>query len=292
MILMEISCTRPPMLNRYTHLTATVKGYPMYVYFGAPHDQITVLYEGKEPLTVPVPEYLIQDERFDYLGNNGYYVCVSFDAPPYEQVYFTVLDIWDNEWFRIPTDYTIESFWPFNQEPFCIGNSSPLMAIWSSQGTLCIYSCDDGSLLNEFFVDNPADSLINMEFIADDSYLLLQTDDGLLLIIDATNGTIVYSEVIYTYTFSGDLFRTYYDEQDRRLFIRGDLDYHGICLDIDTWTKLVGIPGMLGYDCETNMVYQATVDPQTAEHRITASYFPPADELVDIARELVGMDEK
>lgn len=60
-----------PMLNRYTHLTATVKGYPMYVYFGAPHDQITVLYEGKEPLTVPVPEYLIQDERFDYLGNNG-----------------------------------------------------------------------------------------------------------------------------------------------------------------------------------------------------------------------------
>ena len=131
-----------------------------------------------------------------------------------------------------------------------------------------------------------------MEFIADDSYLLLQTDDGLLLILDATNGTIVYSEVIYTYTFSDDLFRTYYDEQDRRLFIKGDLDYHGICLDIDTWTKLVGIPGMLGYDCETNMVYQATVDSQTAEHRITASYFPPTYELIGIARELVGMDER
>lgn len=283
-----------PMLKAYQHLIATVNGSPMHVYTGAPYDQIKIWYGGREYLTAQLPEYLLHNERYDYLGNNGYYVCAAIDAPPEERVYFAVLDIWDNEWFRIPSDYTIETFYwgPYDQEPFCIGNESPLMAIWSRKGTLCVYNCDDGCLVNEFFVDIPPASLISMEFIVDDSYIMLQTDDGLLLILEAASGTVVYNEVLYTYTFSNVLFRPYYDKQDRRLFICGDLEHHGICLDTNTWTKMASIPGMIGYDSETNLVYQATVDPETAENRITASYFPPADELIEIARELVGIDER
>ena len=59
-----------------------------------------------------------------------------------------------------------------------------------------------------------------------------------------------------------------------------------------TWTKMANIPGMIGYDSETNMVYQTSTELLTAGSRITASYFPSSGELIEIARSLVGMDEK
>ena len=131
-----------------------------------------------------------------------------------------------------------------------------------------------------------------MEFIADDSYLMLQTDSGLLLLLDATSGTIVYFEVLCPNSRSDYIWKPFYDRQEQRLFIRTNLSFNSICIDTATWTKMADIPGMIGYDSETNMVYQTSTELLTAGSRITASYFPPADEMISIARELVGMDER
>lgn len=284
----------PDTLDRYSNKVTTVDGSPMYAYQSDSDNLTKIWYDGTEYPLAPMPEDFLYDEWNDALGNNGYYVYTAFDIFPKERIYFAVYDFWDSEWFRIPTDHTYESFYPgyFNQEPFCIGNVSPLMAFWTSQGNLRIYSCDDGQLVNEFLVDIPIASLINMEFVAEDAYLMLQTDESLLLILDVTSGTIVYREILCFDRYYNFIWTPYYDPQDHRLFIRGVLTNDSICLDTNTWTKMASIPGMIGYDSETNLVYQATVDPETAENRITASYFPPADELIEIARELVGIDER
>jgi hypothetical protein len=155
-----------------------------------------------------------------------------------------------------------------------------------------MHSCrDNGSIVNEFSVDISNSYLKNVEFVVDDTYLLLQTGNNLLLILDVTNNRKgVYSEVIYPDADIRCILRPFYDPQEQRLLIKGDLDHDSICIDTKTWTKLARIPKMLGYDSETNMVYQMTVDPATAEHRIIATYFPPTDELIQIARSLVGID--
>ena len=276
------------MLDRYDHQIATVNNAPLYVHTNYPQGHLEIWYEDTIYHTAQVPEEFLYHEWDFCLGNNGYLVCSPISFPPDQQIYWDILDIFDNEWFRIPTDHTVESFYP--EHVFCIGNVSPLMAFQSRQGNLCIYNCDDGSLVNEFSIDIPSSSLMNMQFIVDDAYLMLQSEEGLLLFLDVASGTVVYNEVIYPNSYSNFILQPYYDRQEQRLFIKGDLNYNSICLDTVTWTKLVSIPSMLGYDSETNMVFQTMTDPETAEETITASYFPSSGELIEIARSLVEMD--
>ena len=282
------------MLEWYNHEIATVNNTPLFLYMDYRDAQVRIWHDGTEYSVVNIPEYLKDDEWYGSLGNNGYYVCTYHEMFPKEQVYFAVLDVLDNEWYCIPTDHTIDSFtlgyasW----SNYCIGNVSPRLAIWNRQGNLCIYNCDDGNLESEFLVDISTASLMHMEFIADDSYLMLQTDSGLLLLLDATSGTIVYFEVLCPNSRSDYIWKPFYDRQEQRLFIRTNLSFNSICIDTATWTKMADIPGMIGYDSETNMVYQTSTELLTAGSRITASYFPPADEMISIARELVGMDER
>lgn len=285
------------MLEWYNHEIATVNNTTVFLYHEYAEDQfeqIRIWRDSKEFPTVQLPKYLIHDERFGCLGNNGYYVYSAFGSPPEEYQYFAVLDISDSEWCRIQTGHTIESYYsaPYYQEPFCIGNSSPLIAFCDRAGRICIYRCDDGSLVRELSMEVPLASMQNMEFIADDTCLLIQTMDDLLLIIDINSGTIVYSEVLCPDSRSDYIWRPFYDQQEQRLFIRTNLSYDSICIDTATWTKMANIPGMIGYDSETNMVYQTSTELLTAGSRITASYFPSSGELIEIARSLVGMDEK
>jgi hypothetical protein len=279
------------MLHRYRYMITTVNNSPLYVYNGQ-YGCLKIWYADANSLTTQIPEEYLYDGGNEVLGNNGYYVRIFTDATSEDQVCFAVLDIWDNEWFRIPTDHTNYSFrlWDSTMEPFCIGNVSPLMAFLNTAGSICVYSCDDGSLIGEFSMDLPASSLINMEFVADDSYLMLQTYDGMFRILDVKDGTVAYSEIIYQYASSRYVLESFYDSQEQRLFIKGDLEHDSICIDTKTWSKLASIPKMLGYDSKNNMVYQVTVDPETSEHRIVATYFPPTDELIEIARSLVGLD--
>lgn len=282
------------MLEWNNHEIATVNNAPLFLYMNYRDSQVRIWYDGTEYSAVNIPEHLKDDEWYGSLGNNGYYVCTYYEMFPKEQVCFAVLDVLDNEWYCIPTDHTIDSFtlgyasW----SNYCIGNVSPRLAICNSQGNLCIYNCDDGKLESEFFVDVSTASLMHMEFVADDSYLMLQTDSGLLLILDATSGTIVYNEVLCPDSRSDYIWQPFYDQQEQRLFIRTNLQYDSICIDTVTWTKMADIPGMIGYDSETNMVYQTNTELLTAGSRITASYFPSSGELIKIARSLVGMDER
>lgn len=264
------------MLEWYNHEIATVNNAPLFLYMDYRDAQVRIWYDGTEYSVVNIPEYLKDDEWYGSLGNNGYYVCTYHEMFPKEQVYFAVLDVLDNEWYCIPTDHTIDSFtlgyasW----SNYCIGNVSPRLAIWNRQGNLCIYNCDNGNLESEFLVDISTASLMHMEFIADDSYLMLQTDSGLLLILDATSGTIVYFEVLCPNSRSDYIWKPFCDRQEQRLFIRTNLSFDSICIDTATWTKMANIPGMIGYDSETNMVYQTSTELLTAGSRITASYFP------------------
>lgn len=118
---------------------------------------------------------------------------------------------------------------------------------------------------------------------------MLETENGWLLILDVTDGTMVYREMVcsnhYSYAWS-----TFYDEQEHHLFVEVGDAYGGICIDTRTWTKLLDIPNMLGYDQRTKSVYQAVWNEEQFGYLITATYFPPADELIEIAREYVGME--
>ena len=107
--------------------------------------------------------------------------------------------------------------------------------------------------------------------------------------MDVTDGTVAYCEIMRTDYFYV-VWSASYDEQEQRLFVNGGKDFSSICIDTRTWTKLLDIPNMLGYDQRTKSVYKAVWDLEQEDYFLKATYFPPADELIEIAREFVGMD--
>ena len=84
-----------------------------------------------------------------------------------------------------------------------------------------------------------------MDFILEDRYLLVKTDDAQILIYDLSSGQICFHDKLNTRR--DGIARTYVDDGNQRLYI---IDSTGACLCIDlrSWTTLGSGSSILCYD--------------------------------------------
>lgn len=168
--------------------------------------------------------------------------------------------------------------------------SRDLYAGLTGQKTIDIFEIESGKRVCQIPFALPHSALASVRFLMDDRYLLLQTITEQISICDTSTGEIVYTEWDEALTSTAQLYCVE-DPAHSRLYIRkehnGTVGDSASCIDTRTWTKIADIPGFVTLDPRSNTIYRMVDIPDELD-RLVACRLPGTEELISVARQLVG----
>ena len=137
----------------------------------------------------------------------------------------------------------------------CLSDSTGKLAYISEEGRLVVYDLQTGALEASFDLLFPSESVEDLLFIDHDRYVVCLANKQLVC-HDLQTGSVrtcKYGHQFVDSAFVTDLSNISVDSARRRLYI-GDAfgDNAGICIDIDSWTRIASIPYMIGYSQRSN----------------------------------------
>ena len=231
-----------------------------------------------EALQVPVKE-LYRVDRCLMAGENGLVLLRQQADDGIERL--AVCDTTEGKWFLPQTQLPRQS----GSEAFAV--RQPLLAAADKDGNVHILDMTTGSELLQFPSGVSPRSILRLQFILEDEMLLLYTEDGLLRLYDLNDGSVKYSTFLNDGTT--DHTRVWVDSENRRLYLANDVysrESYGLCLDMQNWTDLDVIPGLLFFDAQTGEVYQYT--QEILNDSIFSRFrVPDTAELYRLGRELL-----
>ena len=204
-------------------------------------DTMTLLVNGGETGEIPLPasRSFVPDptqyrKRYLFAGQNSCVLTFVHDS----------YDNYPSETFAL---FCPDAGWTEVTEPFTLRNTNAL-AFARRQNTMALVSDDNqvrlldlttGAQTADFSLQLPASSVLHMDFILEDSLLLVKTRDAQVLVYDITTGEIIFHHKLGS-TYSGRLY-TYLDNANQRLYII-DSNYSSkpntLCIDLRSWTTL------------------------------------------------------
>ncbi len=245
--------------------------------------------DGQKQSDVPFPAELSGsfsegETRCDLLINENGFVQLDLRDEDWECIcnnyYF--FSIWENKWYSFPGDECIHDT--------CLSTSKSTFTVLNNAGTIRVYDIPSGEEKLQFNITLHPSVIQDMCWIMDDRYLAVRVNDLQLFILDGITGEIVFSHTatminaatLWEYPLVYEpQFAT--DPSGKRLYI---WDQEGICVDTESWTKLVDIPHMLMYDSVSDKVF--TFDsfgiPENQPKHVTAVSLPTTEELVYIGK--------
>ena len=134
----------------------------------------------------------------------------------------------------------------------------------------------------------PYNCVLFMDFLLDDSCIVVKTLDAQILIYEISTGALLIHEQLETPNIGG--LRIYEDTQMRRLYI---LDSYlsgfdnGVCIDLDSWTTLGSGGGQLYYDAESRTLLRWK-NTFSGNDPLWYSRIPTTQELIQIGREIIS----
>lgn len=241
--------------------------------------------DGKEKTVVPIPEDITPElvkgtnwSRFLLAGRNGYILLADYgDGEDLFADYLVAYNIANGQWYRIKTERDATSAF------VSMSKVGTKMLMCDDSNVVYLYDIVTGVLEQQFPLQLPLNSVDQIFLFAKDQYILVKTIDLHVFIYDIGSGQIVYDRQIEGYA-SGNV-QTAVDEKNNRLYFWDDSDYDdmGYCIDMDSWTELAEIFGLMYYDTDTNEVY--CYDSTLWDYLVFRA--PSLEELVAIGEELL-----
>lgn len=251
---------------------------------------MTLLVNGEESAVLPLPQGHCFDSapekyltRKVFAGKNG---VVLTSCRPYEE--------------DIPSDalalYAPEIGWVDFSEAFLLNNPHALafasqekqLALVNSQNQVCLFQQETGELISSFPLRFPSRSVLFMDYILEDQYLLVKTKDAQVLIYDLPTGEILFHDKLGS-TYNGIL-HTYLDAENQRLYLI-DSYYSGnpncLCVDLRSWTTLGTGTRILSYD-ETRGELIHFDKHYDAQDSLSCIRIPSMEELVLLGQQLLA----
>ena len=167
------------------------------------------------------------------------------------------------------------------------GTGSRFAAVDESH-TVRVWDLQTGEETAAFPLRLPYNCVLYMDFLLEDSCLVVKTLDGQILICEIATGELLVHEQLST-AYTGSL-RIYEDTQMGRLYI---LDSNlssftnGLCIDLDSWTTLGSGGGQLYYDAESRILLRWK-NTFSGNDPLWYSRIPTTQELIQIGREIIS----
>lgn len=214
-------------------------------------DSMTLLLNGEETTSIDLPPEHTYDsapkevlQRQIFAGKNG---NVLISRNPYgADIPSGAFALYSQEtgWSRFTED-----FWLRNTNTVAFASQKKQIAMVDSQNQVRLFLTENGSQITTFPLQLPSRSVLFLDFILEDSCLLVKTNDAQILIYDLATGQIVFHDKLDS-TYTGTLF-AYTDDDNQRLYIIDSSTSsrsNCLCVDLRSWTTLGSGSKVLCYD--------------------------------------------
>lgn len=253
-------------------------------------DSMTLLLDGEETASIALPQEHAYDsapmeflERQIFAGKNG---NILISSNPYGT--------------DIPSDafalYSQESGWVSFAEDFSLRNTNAVafasqknqVAMVDSQNQVRLFLTENGSQITTFPLQLPSRSVLFLDFILEDSCLLIKTKDAQILIYDLATGQIVFHDKLGS-TYTGTL-SAYTDDDNQRLYIIDSSSSsrpNCLCVDLRSWTTLGTGSKVLCFDESSGELihFNSSYDLQDS---LSCLKIPSTQELVLLGQQMLS----
>ena len=233
-----------------------------------------LLREVALPETVKVSLYdnvqyyrmLVASQEYIYLSHYKDTQDTSIDA-------VAVYNIAEDTWSAIPSDNMM-----LTKAILASDSTGRSFVLLDDTDVLHRYDAAGNLLYSQPF-PVPGSVVRQLEFVANDRYLLVKTKDQQVLLLDAATGALLFRQRFGTQDLGS--IRCYTDEANHRLYLTDDYSAkdEGLCLDMGSWTVLARIPGFICYDATEDTIYRLD-----GEGSLISCRLPAMQELTDYYR--------
>lgn len=207
------------------------------------------------------------------LAISGEYVLLSHfkDAQDLSMDELAVYEIASGKWHRLSCDGK-----ELSAAVLAPSSTGEWFALLDDTDTLRLYSTRDGEQAT-LSLPVPQNAVAQLEYILDDTCLLLKTKDQQVLILEGSTG-----HTLFTARMDGNglgTIQAFADPVHNRLYLTdtSSASDPGLCLDMGSWTVLAEIPGLLCYDPVQDRIFFYQRSTQT----VLSSCLPSTQQLVD-----------
>ena len=179
------------------------------------------------------------------LGNNGIVVISNRDNPDssnvasYRTAEYLIYSIAEDRWTRLPNPVLSVGI-----PAVAVGNKEPVFAVAGYDQVLRVYDQSKDGVIKEYELPVPASSVFRMQFLMEDRLLvILQNSPDTVTFVDLEDGRVL-GQFHPGYVSKITCFQI--DEKSNRLYVTvSDGKWNGLCIDMDTWSVVAEIPGLL-----------------------------------------------
>lgn len=259
----------------------------------ADSEMLTVFEDGVEKESVALPEVFQDEEAYSFnfnpvvtAGRNGYGLVQrerDVDGTTVMDVAFydTAAGTWVQPDMKVPLH---------NADTYAFAENAPLFAAVDGEHTVRVWNLQTGKETAAFPLQLPYNSVLHMDFLLDDSCLMVKTKDAKVLVYEAATGQILLQDQLET-TYSGIL-QAHKDPVSQRLYII-DNSMSGIntlCIDMESWTVLARAENIITYRPESNQLYYADSSYTTENPGFYSFRVPTTAELVKMGQQILEND--
>ncbi len=220
-------------------------------------DTLSLWRNGRDRTDIPLPEELVCDLSENYLlnrlltaGTNGYLLAGFHEEDV--AIPLNTLAGYD----------TAEGLWTFltgdvlfhPQAIFALAQEKALAAGMDEEGVLQVFDLRTGAIHSSIPLSIPVDSVKELQFLPDDTCLLVVTEDNTLYIYDIASRSLRFRDQLDGAAWG---VTAYHDTQNQRLYLMTSRYYesNGICIELNSWTKLDTLQNALYFDNETQNLF-------------------------------------
>lgn len=254
-------------------------------------NSLTILKNGVEETTVPLPDsHLHSDDmdptlqRYVQAGRNGY-VLTHF-TPLLESLAVTDVAFYDSAsgtWSQPKLTAPLS-----NTASYAFAHGAAQFAAVDTAHTIRIYDLQTGEETAAIPLQLPYSSVLHMDFLRNDSCLMVKTKDAQIVIYDIATGEILFQDQLDT-TFTGKL-TAWEDTATQRLYLLDSSqsgDTNTLCIDLRSWTVLARAKDVLCYVPQTGELYH-TENSYGSDDSLHFFQVPGTEELVQLGQQLLS----
>lgn len=218
---------------------------------------LTYWFDGQEKTEVAVPAAYMTEKlalsgtrRFLTVGYNGIVLMGDYaEGEDHLIQAFVAYDTGNGKWYRFAEGRDTSNGYA------SVARENPWLMINDASNNVYIYDMPTNTLLYQFPLQLPLNSVDQIGLAVGDQYLVVKTIDLQVYLYELTTGQIVFSQQMEGY--SGGHLVVREDAVNNRLYIWEDSTYRyaGYCVDMGSWTVLAEVDGLVYYDPDRNQVY-------------------------------------
>lgn len=249
-------------------------------------NNLTILKDGVETAVADLPEshrYSGELEtgvqRYVQAGRNGYVVThLTWLLQSVSAADVAFYDVETGTWVQPELTAPLT-----NTDSYAFAEKNPLFAAVDGEHMVRVLNLQTGKEVAAFPLQLPCSSVMHMDFLLDDSCLMVKTREAKVLVYDISTGEILLQDQLDT-TFKGTL-SAREDTNAQRLYILDGAN--ALCVDLRSWTVLARAENAVCYIPRTNELYFTDSSYGSTEPRFFYFQVPDTDDLVRMGQQML-----